>query len=128
MNNFLERCEEVLHNEGYRTENLGGIALGLKVNGMGIVIFSHEEDKNFLKMDLRFKEVPAKRQELFEIANAICEGRKVAKMYIEDDNSICITTEILLDNSPQLADVLPRLVDILQGTARIVLDKVQQCS
>lgn len=124
---FLQQCEEALRHEGYRPEVLGGRLVRFKVAGLNFAIRNNGRDSDFFKMDVGFSDLGIPRSKYLEIANTINEERKVVKMYVDDDNDVVLSTEILLDKSPGLGDVLPRLIDMLSGAAHIVIQKVKEC-
>lgn len=124
---FLERCEEVLRNEGYCPEFIADKLLRFKVRGMNCFLPDNFGDTDFLKIDLGLSAGSAvSRDRLLEIANKINSDRKVVKMSIDDDNDVLLSAEILLDQSPEPKDVLPRLIDMLSEAALLVIQEVKK--
>lgn len=126
---LIHQCEQWFKDEGYRSVwVIPNSLLSIKYQGYNILIPDNGNDESFLKVDLRFGSgsFEKDRVQLLEAASAVCKQRKVVKVYIEDDNDVIFTTEILLDTTPQVEDVLPRLLDMLMQSVHYFVEKLPE--
>ena len=77
--------------------------------------FNNDEDEAFfnLTMPCIFDVTDENRMEVFEALNEVNETTKVVKLSISSDNSVWCATEIMMDSTPELDDLIPRLINIL---------------
>lgn len=76
--------------------------------------FNNDEDEAFfnLTMPCIFDVTDENRMEVFEALNEVNETTKVVKLTIAG-NSVWCATEIMMDSTPELDDLIPRLINIL---------------
>lgn len=76
--------------------------------------FNNDEDQAFfnLTMPCIFDVTDENRMEVFEALNEVNETTKVVKLTIAG-NSVWCATEIMMDSTPELGDLIPRLLNIL---------------
>ena len=75
---------------------------------------NNDDDPNFINLTLpKIYEVnDDNRYAVFEALNEVNETTKVVKVTISSDSVWC-ATEIMLDSTPELGDLFPRLMNIL---------------
>ena len=76
--------------------------------------FSDDNDVAFFNLTLPriFDVTDENRMEVFEAINEVNETTKVVKLTIAGDSVWC-ATEIMMDSTPELNDLIPRLINIL---------------
>ena len=76
--------------------------------------FSDDNDEAFFNLTLPriFDVTDENRMEVFEAINEVNETTKVVKLTIAGDSVWC-ATEIMMDSTPELNDLIPRLINIL---------------
>ena len=76
--------------------------------------FNNDEDQQFINLTMpRIYEVTDdNRMAVFEAINEVNETTKVVKLTIAG-NGVWCATEIMMDSTPELDDLLPRLIKIL---------------
>ena len=76
--------------------------------------FSDDNDEAFFNLTLPriFDVTDENRMEVFEAINEVNETTKVVKLTIAGDSVWC-ATEIMMDSTPELDDLIPRLMNIL---------------
>lgn len=114
---IIEQCEQWFKDEGYPCTLVLPTLLRAKYEGLIILIPDSGNDVSFFKVDARFDANQfegATRLRLLEAASKVNEERKVVKAYIEDNDDLVLTTEVLLDETPEIGDILPRLLSMLK--------------
>lgn len=61
------------------------------------------------------------RVKVLEACNEVTRDIKVVKAFIVND-SLWLSIEILIDTTPEMGDIVPRLLDILMGSYRRMAD------
>ena len=81
---------------------------------LNFLYFTNDEDEQFINLTLpRIYDVTDdNRMAVFEAINQVNETTKVVKLTIAGDNVWC-ATEIMMDSTPELDDLFPRLLGIL---------------
>lgn len=121
----IDLCEQWFRNEGFVPSHLGeeGFLL-VKYQGLKLLVVAPTDDPNFLKLNLRFGKDNFQgktRTELLEVASKISYERKVIKAFVGDDGDFAIVAEVLLDTTPQVEDILPRLLGMLEQAFQVYL-------
>ena len=77
--------------------------------------YNNDSDEAFINLTMIgfYKVTDDNRLAVFEAMNAVNETTKVVKLTISRDNWVWAGTEIMMDSTPELDDVLPRLLRIL---------------
>lgn len=88
-----------------------------KYQMLNFLYFNNDEDKQFINLTMpRIYDVTDdNRMAVFEAMNEVNETTKVVKLTIAGDSVWC-ATEIMMDSTPELDDLLPRLIKILMNS------------
>ncbi len=128
---------EFLAEEGFRPhETPFGIAF--KFEGLNFLYIKDEEDDQYfrLMMPAIFDISEDNEDTVMRILNEVNGSIKVVKLYtmdIEDENgnpetSVWAAFEILADTTPELNDIVPRAINLLQGARLAFLSKIQEAA
>ena len=128
---------EFLAEEGFRPhETPFGIAF--KFEGLNFLYIKDEEDDQYfrLMMPAIFDISEDNEDTVMRILNEVNGSIKVVKLYtmdIENENgnpetSVWAAFEILADTTPELNDIVPRAINLLQGARLAFLSKIQEAA
>lgn len=117
-----------LREEGFcpKVDNDGDVIF--KCEGRNFLYFGNEEDNDFfqLAMPAIFDVTEDNREMVLEACNAVTREIKVAKcVVIDQQSSVWLFCEMLLDHTPNIEDLLPRSISILQGAQQVFYSKIQ---
>ena len=123
-----------LAEEGFRPhETPFGIAF--KSEGFNFLYFKDEDDEQYfrLMMPAIFVVTEDNEDTIMKVMNEVNGSIKVVKLYtmdIEDEEgksetSVWAAFEILADTTPELTDIVPRAINLLQGARIAFLSKLQ---
>lgn len=123
-----------LAEEGFRPhETPFGIAF--KSEGFNFLYFKDEDDEQYfrLMMPAIFVVTEDNEDTIMKVMNDVNGSIKVVKLYtmdIEDEEgksetSVWAAFEILADTTPELSDIVPRAINLLQGARIAFLTKLQ---
>ena len=123
-----------LAEEGFRPhETPFGIAF--KSEGFNFLYFKDEDDEQYfrLMMPAIFVVTEDNEDTIMKVMNEVNGSIKVVKLYtmdIEDEEgknetSVWAAFEILADTTPELTDIVPRAINLLQGARIAFLTKLQ---
>lgn len=117
-----------LREEGYcpKVDDDGDVFF--KCEGRNFLYCGNEEDNDFFQMALPgiFDVTEDNREMVLEVCNAITREIKVAKcVVIDQHNSVWIFCEMLLDSTPNIEDIMPHAIAILQGAQNEFYNKIQ---
>ena len=123
-----------LAEEGFRPhETPFGIAF--KSEGFNFLYFKDEDDEQYfrLMMPAIFVVTEDNEDTIMKVMNDVNGSIKVVKLYtmdIEDEEgksetSVWAAFEILADTTPELTDIVPRAINLLQGARIAFLSKLQ---
>lgn len=126
---------DFLAEEGFRPhETEFGIAF--KVEGFNYLYFKDEEDEQYfrLMMPAIFQVTEDNEDTILHAMNEVNGSIKVVKLYTMDmdgekgekDTSVWVAFEILADTTPELKDIVPRAINLLQGARIAFLAKLEQ--
>ena len=103
-----------LKNEGLVPEYNSNGNIQFKYQMLNFLFFNNDEDAAFINLTLpRIYDVTDdNRYAVFEAINEVNETTKVVKLTIANDSVWC-ATEIMMDSTPELDDLVPRLLRIL---------------
>lgn len=124
-----------LAEEGFRPhETPFGIAF--KYEGFNFLYFKDDEDEQYfrLMMPAIFVVTEDNEDTIMKLMNEVNGNIKVVKLYtmdIEDEEgknetSVWVAFEILADTTPELSDIVPRAINLLQGARIAFLTKLQE--
>ena len=124
-----------LAEEGFRPhETPFGIAF--KSEGFNFLYFKDEDDEQYfrLMMPAIFVVTEDNEDTIMQVMNEVNGSIKVVKLYtmdIEDEegkseSSVWAAFEILADTTPELSDIVPRAISLLQGARLAFLSKLQE--
>jgi len=124
-----------LAEEGFRPhETPFGIAF--KYEGFNFLYFKDEDDEQYfrLMMPAIFVVTEDNEDTIMKLMNEVNGSIKVVKLYtmdIEDEEgknetSVWVAFEILADTTPELSDIVPRAINLLQGARVAFLAKLQE--
>jgi hypothetical protein len=126
---------DYLAEEGYRPhETPFGIAF--KKEGINYLYFKDEDDEQYfrLMMPAIFEVTEDNEETIMRVMNDVNGNIKVVKLYtmeMEDENgkkdtSVWVAFEILADTTPELGDIVPRAINLLQGGRIAFLAKLEE--
>ena len=124
-----------LAEEGFRPhETPFGIAF--KNEGFNFLYFKDEDDEQYfrLMMPAIFVVTEDNEDTIMQVMNEVNGSIKVVKLYtmdIEDEegkseSNVWAAFEILADTTPELSDIVPRAISLLQGARLAFLSKLQE--
>ena len=126
---------DYLAEEGFRPhETPFGIAF--KKEGINFLYFKDEEDEQYfrLMMPAIFEVTEDNEETIMRVMNDVNGNIKVVKLYtmeMEDENgkkdtSVWVAFEILADTTPELGDIVPRAINLLQGARIAFLSRLEE--
>jgi hypothetical protein len=126
---------DYLAEEGYRPhETPFGIAF--KKEGINYLYFKDEDDEQYfrLMMPAIFEVTEDNEETIMRVMNDVNGNIKVVKLYtmeMEDENgkkdtSVWVAFEILADTTPELGDIVPRAINLLQGGRIAFLSRLEE--
>ena len=126
---------DFLAEEGFRPhETEFGIAF--KYEGFNFLYFKDEDDEQYfrLMMPAIFEVTEDNEDMILKAMNEVNSNIKVVKLYTMDmededgkkDVSVWVAFEILADTTPELGDIVPRAISLLQGARFAFLAKLEE--
>jgi len=126
---------DYLAEEGFRPhETPFGIAF--KSEGTNYLYFKDDEDEQYfrLMMPAIFQVTEDNEDTIMRAMNDVNSNIKVVKLYtmeMEDeqgkkDTSVWVAFEILADSTPELADIVPRAINLLKGARLAFLARLEE--
>ena len=126
---------DFLAEEGFRPhETPFGIAF--KKEGFNFLYFKDEDDEQYfrLMMPAIFVVTEDNEETIMRAMNDVNGNIKVVKLYtmeMEDpdgkkETSVWVAFEILADSTPELGDIVPRAISLLQGARVAFLSKLEE--
>lgn len=121
-----ERVLEFLRSQGFCPEvdsDNGNIVF--KYQMLTFLFVNNDEDSDFFQLIMPniYDVTDDNRDIVLEAVNKTNLSLKVAKAAVLDD-SVYLFFEILLDQSPEVKDIIPRALGILQGTRQSFYENV----
>ena len=124
-----------LAEEGFRPhETEFGIAF--KYEGFNFLYFKDEDDEQYfrLMMPAIFEVTEDNEDMILKAMNEVNSNIKVVKLYTMDmededgkkDVNVWVAFEILADTTPELGDIVPRAIALLQGARIAFLAKLEE--
>jgi hypothetical protein len=128
---------DYLAEEGFRPhETPFGIAF--KNEGINYLFFKDEEDEQYfrLMMPAIFVVTEDNEETIMRVMNDVNGNIKVVKLYtmeMEDEDgkketSVWVAFEILADTTPELKDIVPRAINLLQGARIAFLAQLEEAA
>ena len=126
---------DYLAEEGFRPhETPFGIAF--KKEGYNFLYFKDEDDEQYfrLMMPAIFVVTEDNEDTVLSVMNDVNGTIKVVKLYTMDmddedgktEKSVWVAFEILADSTPELGDIVPRAISLLQGARIAFLAKLEE--
>ena len=126
---------DYLAEEGFRPhETPFGIAF--KKEGINFLYFKYDDDEQYfrLMMPAIFVVTEDNEEMILRTMNEVNSNIKVVKLYtmeMEDEKgnketSVWVAFEILADSTPELGDIVPRAIALLQGARIAFLAKLEE--
>lgn len=96
-----------------------------KYQMLTFIYFNNDEDEQFFRLALPgiFDVSEENRTTVLEAMNEVNKRMKVAKAYIPRDD-VWVAAEIMMDSTPELDDLVPRLLNILLGARKEFYDQI----
>ena len=120
-----ERVLEFLKTQGFcpEVDEHGGIIF--KYQMATFLFINNDEDKEFFQLAMPhiYQVTDDNRDIVLEAANKTNTSMKVAKISVLDD-SVWAFFEILLDQSPDVKDIIPRALNILMGARQTLYENL----
>lgn len=128
---------DYLAEEGFRPhETEFGIAF--KIEGINYLYFKDEEDEQYfrLMMPAIFEVTEDNEDIIMHTMNDVNSNIKVVKLYtmeLENEQgkkstSVWVAFEILADSTPEMADIVPRAINLLKGARVAFLAKLEEAA
>ena len=91
------------------------------------LFFSNDNDPQFFQLTMPsiFEVTDDNRLAVLEAMNQINDNTKVIKLTVTKSGYVWESTEIMLDSTPELDDVFPRLLNILLNTQQKFYDMLE---
>jgi hypothetical protein len=88
-----------------------------KYQMLTFIYFENDEDEKFFRLALPgiYDVTEDNRISVLEAVNEVNKRLKVAKAFIPDDD-VWVSAETLMDDTPELDDFVPRILNILLGS------------
>ena len=99
-----------------------------KCEGRNFLYFGNTEDNDFFQLAMPgiFDVTEDNREMVLEACNAVAREIKVAKcVVIDQQNAVWLFCEMLLDHTPNMEDLVPHALNILQGAQQVFYSKIQ---
>ncbi len=120
-----ERVLEFLKTQGFcpEVDEHGGIIF--KYQMATFLFINNDEDEEFFQLAMPhiYQVTDDNRDIVLEAANKTNTSMKVAKISVLDD-SVWAFFEILLDQSPDVKDIIPRALNILMGARQTLYENL----
>ncbi len=120
-----ERVLEFLKTQGFcpEVDEHGGIIF--KYQMATFLFINNDEDEEFFQLAMPhiYQVTDDNRDIVLEAANKTNTSMKVAKISVMDD-SVWAFFEILLDQSPDVKDIIPRALNILMGARQTLYENL----
>jgi hypothetical protein len=125
MATLNEQLLEFLASEGLRPSK-ESYGIYFRYNMLNFLVFSDENDDQYLSISLPgiFDVDDNNRFDVYTVCNIINQERKVVKAVVNDD-SVWLTCEQLLDETPVFKDIVPRTLNMLLQGRDIFYDKLR---
>ena len=96
-----------------------------KYQMLTFIYFNNDDDEQFFRLALPgiFDVTEENRTTVLEAMNEVNKRMKVVKAYIPRED-VWIAAEIMMDSTPELDDIVPRLLNILLGARREFYDQI----
>lgn len=106
---------EFLAEEGYRY-NETDFGLEFKSNGLTILFINSSNDEQIFQLILPSIYEMNDENELavLQAVNKVSYEFKVVKAYVDNDNDVNVSFQILADSTPELNELLPRAIRMLE--------------
>lgn len=91
------------------------------------LFFVNDNDEQFFQLTMPsiFEVTDDNRMAALEAMNQINDTTKVIKLTVTKSNYVWESTEIMLDSTPELDDIFPRLLNILLNTQQKFYDMME---
>lgn len=82
------------------------------------LFFNNDDDEQFFQLTMPsiFEVTDDNRMAVMEAMNEVNDTKKVVKLTVPKSNMVWASAEIMMDSTPELDDLIPRLLGILLGT------------
>ena len=125
--NLKELMLNYLREEGFcpKEEEFG---IAFKCDGLNFLFFYDADDDQYFRLmmpgifDVTEENLPA----VLVAMNKVNSDMKVVKIYTPVPDSVWIGFEVLVDNTPVLADFVPRGMNMLRAAQRKFYEAIQQ--
>lgn len=113
---MIEEVNEFLKSQGLMPKIDEGNNIVFRYQMKTYVVLDPEEDEQFLRIAMPgiFEVDDNNRADVLQVANNINKMYKIAKCIVLDE-TVWITTEQLIDSTPNFEDIIPRLLNIIFG-------------
>ena len=106
---------EFLAEEGYRY-NETDFGLEFKSNGLTILFINSSNDEQIFQLILPgiYEMNDENELAVLQATNKVSYEFKVVKAYVDNDNDVNVSFQILADSTPELNELLPRAIRMLE--------------
>ena len=126
---------DFLAEEGFRPHETP-VGIAFKKEGYNFLYFKDEDDEQYfrLMMPAIFVVTEDNEETILHAMNDVNGNIKVVKLYtmeMEDpdgkkETSVWVAFEILADSTPELGDIVPRAISLLQGARVAFLSRLEE--
>lgn len=115
-----------LEEQGFRPKYDDDQDIVFKYQMLTFIYFNNDEDEPFVRLALPgiYDVTDDNRMAVLEAANEISKNIKVVKAFVPIDD-VWLSTEILMDSTPIIDDVFPRLLNILMKARREFYEQME---
>ncbi|MBQ9466518.1 MAG: YbjN domain-containing protein [Muribaculaceae bacterium] len=106
---------EFLAEEGYRHKETN-FGLEFKSNGLTILFINSSNDEQIFQLILPgiYEMNDENELAVLQAANKVSYEFKVVKAYVDNDNDVNVSFQILADSTPELNELMPRAIRMLE--------------
>ena len=106
---------EFLAEEGYRY-NETDFGLEFKSNGLTILFINSSNDEQIFQLILPgiYEMNDENELAVLQAVNKVSYEFKVVKAYVDNDNDVNVSFQILADSTPELNELMPRAIRMLE--------------
>lgn len=89
--------------------------IAFKYQMRSFLFFNNDNDEQFFQLTMPsiFEVTDDNRMAVMEAMNEVNDTKKVVKLTVPKSNRVWASAEIMMDSTPELDDLIPRLLNIL---------------
>lgn len=122
----MEIIKQWLKANGYKFE-VESFGIAFKHQGGNFLIEDNSDDKQYLQIIMPYVhqlEKSSEKEKALEVCNEVNRKYKCLKAYLVEEDSIWLSVEMFMDQTPDLDDFMERLLHILHAGRLEILAKL----